>query len=176
MVCIEQCAGELFRTFPGLEWIADSPNRELSFYSDLIARGWCWVARDQQGEVKGFIAAQRIADDLHFCEMAVSRALQRQGIGRSLMQAAIASAQARGLERLTLTTFRDVPWNAPAYESFEFRRMNPKQIPRRLKRVLCAEVAAGLEIGSRCAMSLDLVSPGYGPNWSRAEPPTRGPS
>lgn len=39
---------------------------------------------------------------------------------RSLLDEAIHWAQGQGLEGVTLTTFRDVPWNAPFYSSVGF--------------------------------------------------------
>jgi ribosomal protein S18 acetylase RimI-like enzyme len=158
MVCIEQSAGELFRTFPGLEWLADSPDRKASFYYALISGGWCWVAVNGESQPKGFLAAELIGFELHICEIAVIRDLQRRGIGRSLMQAATAKAEMCELEGVTLTTFRDVPWNAPAYERFGFRQVQPQHLSPRHKRLFCAESAAGLDVGSRCAMRLDLGS------------------
>ena len=44
---------------------------------------------------------------------------QGKGIGRRLI-ACVADRPAKGLASLTLTTFRDVPWNAPFYARLGF--------------------------------------------------------
>ena len=40
---------------------------------------------------------------------------QGKGAGTALIQAAAGDARARGLPAVTLTTFRDLSWNAPFY-------------------------------------------------------------
>lgn len=60
------------------------------------------------------LSAETVADrELHIYEMSVVDTCQGLGLGRALVQAAINWAVANHLAALTLTTFRDVPWNAP---------------------------------------------------------------
>lgn len=66
---------------------------------------------------------------LHIDEVDVLRAFQSQGIGRALLGAAADWARTKGLQTLSLTTFRDVPWNAPFYASFGFREWDPAEAP-----------------------------------------------
>ena len=57
----------------------------------------------------------------------------RLGIGRALLEKAIADARRRRLVALTLTTFRDVIWNAPFYQKLGFRVMDDAQAGERLR-------------------------------------------
>jgi hypothetical protein len=57
---------------------------------------------------------------------------------------------------ITLTTFRDVPWNAPPYEHLAFRIMSDDEVGPELRAVCDAETAAGLDPATRVCMRLDL--------------------
>ena len=86
-------------------------------WSPALATGTLWVAEKSAGEVVGFLAATRVDAWLHIDEIDVASGHQGQGLGRKMMQAAIAWAAERDLVGVTLTTFRDVRWNAPFYAS-----------------------------------------------------------
>lgn len=86
--------------------------------------------------------------------MDVLRAFQGQGIGRALLTTAADWARAGGLQALSLTTFRNVPWNAPFYASFGFREWDTDDAPASIQASLAYEAAKGLE--NRCAMVMDL--------------------
>jgi len=156
MPWLEQSAGELFRTLPDLAWLADGDNLEEARYRELVAGGWCWVAEDDEGRVCAFLAAEPVEEELHIWELAVALDRQRLGIGRALIQAAVAAATRHGFRAMTLTTFADVAWNAPFYERVGFRRLASSELGPRLHTVLRREVEAGLPGDRRCAMRLAL--------------------
>lgn len=153
MPIVEQSAGVLFATLPDLAWLADGENRSGETYRALIDGGWCWIA-ESGGEACAFLAAEPIGDSLHIWEIGVARDFQRQGIGTALMRTAIDRATDRGLRWVTLTTFADVAWNAPAYERMGFRRL--VAITPELQAIFDRETANGLPTDRRCAMRLDL--------------------
>lgn len=82
------------------------------------------------------------------------RGFQGRGIGRALLTTAANWARATGLQSLSLTTFRNVPWNAPFYASFGFREWDPAEAPASIRASLDYEAAKGLD--NRCAMVMDL--------------------
>ena len=49
----------------------------------------------------------------HIDQVSVHPSHARRGLGRTLIEAAADWAAGEGLESLTLTTFAEVPWNAP---------------------------------------------------------------
>ena len=53
-------------------------------------------------------------------EVSVRHDSQGNGLGRRLVEAAMEYAQSEGLRCVTLTTFAEVPWNAPFYERLGF--------------------------------------------------------
>src|SRR5262249_34656732 len=56
------------------------------------------------------------------------------------------------LTALTLTTFRDVPWNAPWYEARGFRVLDDDELTPGLRQRRAAEDALGLEAALRVVM------------------------
>lgn len=115
--------------------------------------GTLWIA-EADGTPIGYLAASVQHDRLHIDEVDVLRAHQGRGVGRRLLQTAADHARAAGLSRLSLTTFRDVPWNAPFYASFGFREWDPADAPASIRQMLTYEAAKGL--ANRCAMVMDL--------------------
>jgi len=153
---IERSAGQLFRTLPDLAWIADDRVAEPEDYAELIALGLVWVAVDDDDRPVGMVAAETEEASLHIHELDVGAPDQGRGLGRALLTVALEAARQRGLADLTLTTFRDVAWNAPFYERFGFRILEPHDTPPRLTGKLEAEIARGLPADRRCAMRLSL--------------------
>jgi GNAT superfamily N-acetyltransferase len=151
---IEQSAGELFRTLPELAWIADEPIGTAEEFLPLILAGTVWVAEAGASGIVGELRATIADDCLHIVELAVTRAFQQQGIGRTLIAAAAKWSRSRGLRALTLTTFRHVAWNAPFYARFGFVELAADS-DARLQAILLRETAHGLP--NRCAMRFDLT-------------------
>ncbi len=156
---IERSAGESFRQIPELAWIADGDDLTVEDYRKLIGQSTCWVALDQQDRPIGFLCAEVVFGELHVWEFAVLQDRQRSGLGRTLMQQAIAEARSRGLAALTLTTFRDVPWNEPFYERLGFKTLVQEEVGSRLDKILNSEIANGLPGQKRCAMRLNIREP-----------------
>jgi predicted GNAT superfamily acetyltransferase len=77
---------------------------------------------------------------------------QGAGFGRALIDRVAAWAAAAGLPALTLTTFRDVPWNAPLYRHLGFRDLDEAEIGPELAAVLDHEASLGLDPALRTCM------------------------
>jgi len=101
-----------------------------------------------------FLAARVAADRLHIDELDVQDGEHGKGLGKRLLRHALAFARANGLARLSLTTFRNIPWNAPYYARFGFREWDRAEAPADILRALRKEAASGLS--DRCAMVMDL--------------------
>lgn len=103
-----------------------------------------------------FIAVEQVGGDAHIWQLSVHPDLGRQGIGAALVEAAVAWAAANGFEALTLTTFRDVAWNAPFYSSFGFEPID--DLGPELAAIREHECAIGDDdFGPRVAMRLRLA-------------------
>ena len=66
-------------------------------------------------------------------------------------------ARGAGHRAVTLTTFRDIPWNAPFYESAGFRPLGAPEVGPGLAAIVRDEAARGLDPGQRLAMRRELA-------------------
>jgi GNAT superfamily N-acetyltransferase len=149
---IEKSAAELFSTEADLAWLAGGPVIPQAEHERLILKQAVWVAEAGSAGLVGFVSAEVFERELHLWELSVHREWQRMGIGKSLMQSAHGYALENGLAALTLTTFSNVPWCAPAYSRLGFEKvLKPDQ---RLQFTLDAEASNGLPIERRVAMRL----------------------
>lgn len=153
---IERSAGKLFEKVPELAWLATAPDRSVRQYRDLVSEGLSWTAVTPEGHRAGFISSAIAESEIHIWELAVSRPYQERGIGGALLAKAVAEGRDRGLAAITLTTFRDPPWNAPFYARSGFAMLPDEEITPRLRAVLDEERMQGLSLDRRCAMRLRL--------------------
>ena len=74
------------------------------------------------GEVlAAFVMFRPLEDRLYVEQIDVLPAFAGRRLGAALLDAVSERARARGLAGLALSTFRDVPWNAPYYRRLGFR-------------------------------------------------------
>ena len=147
---IEAAAAELFRG-TAMEFVLDHPPpaRKAPLAPDRRIR----VAADAADKPLGFLEARLMGGWLHIVEISVHPEAQRQGLGGRLIRAACAEAAADGLEAVSLTTDRHLPWNAPAYQRLGFAELPAEATPRWLAEILSREAAAGFDPARRVAMS-----------------------
>jgi protein-L-isoaspartate(D-aspartate) O-methyltransferase len=122
-----------------------------------LGAGLLWVTRDPGGEPVGFALVEIVDGEPHLEEIDVDPAHGRRGLGRALLEAVLAWASAAGHAGITLTTFRDVAWNAPFYERMGFRALAPNEIGPGLEAIVRDETARGLDPARRVAMRYDLA-------------------
>lgn len=150
---VEFSASNVFRTLQDLAWIADDNGMSLVEHKRYLEEGFSWVAVDSLSQdIVGFLTAEIVEGDYYVGEVSVSDGHQQKGIGSALFGVALKQAQSLGLDAATLTTFIDVPWNAPYYEKLGFVILTSDTLPPYLQRILRAEEIAGLPIDRRCAM------------------------
>ncbi|WP_127869240.1 GNAT family N-acetyltransferase [Enterobacter cloacae] len=150
---IERAAGERFRDYPELAWLAEGEVISAEQHLDYAERGLSWLALANDQPV-GFILAETHVSSLFIVELSVHLDWQGKGIGRRLIACVADQARKRGLASLTLTTFRDVPWNAPFYARLGFEMITTLTPELREKRE--EETAQGLAYDARCVMRLPL--------------------
>jgi ribosomal protein S18 acetylase RimI-like enzyme len=140
---IERAAGLCFHDV-GMPEIADDeplPVDELARYAQA---GSAWVAVDAADAPVAYLIADRVDGNLHIEQVSVHPDSARRGIGRSLLDHAAARAAADNIPALTLTTFTDVPWNAPYYARCGFQPLAENQLTPALLAIRAREAAHGL--------------------------------
>lgn len=145
---IERAAAVAFAGEPGVD---AARTRSEADFARLIRKGHCLVAHVGEA-MAGFLVAEPFSRELHIWEMDVAPAFQRRGIGAGLVRAAMIDARNTGFRALTLTTFRDLAWNAPFYVRLGFEEVTAIDAHPRLGGELANEVDDGLPGDRRCAM------------------------
>ncbi|MEV3985166.1 GNAT family N-acetyltransferase [Nonomuraea sp. NPDC049758] len=100
----------------------------------------------------GFALIGRVDGNLHLDQLAVHPDHMRQGIGGRLVEAVADHARAVGAPAVTLTTFRDVPWNAPWYERHGFAVLPEAEWGPELRALVEHERELGIEVAPRVVM------------------------
>ena len=126
----------------------------LDVHRQALTDGWLWVAESPRGDPVGFALAMAQSPLAFLAEVDVLPDHGRRGLGRALVQAVVSAARQRGFARLALTTFAQLPFNAPMYERLGFARCPLDQLPPTLAAVLLAEADQGQQ--GRVAMVMDL--------------------
>jgi len=124
----------------------------LPIYAQAQREARLFVARDPAGQVVGFAHLIRIARIPHLEELDVEPESGRRGIGRMLVLASCDWARAQGSEWITLSTFRDVPWNAPFYARLGFVEIPEVDLSVELRRLREKEAREGLDPAKRIIM------------------------
>ncbi|MEM8994398.1 MAG: GNAT family N-acetyltransferase, partial [Acidobacteriota bacterium] len=150
----------------GLAVLADGAPTDVDVFRRACGDGRVWVAErlatGGDREVVGFALARPLDGDLHLQEMDVVPEHGRRGLGRRLVEAVCDGARERGAVRVTLTTFRDVPWNGPFYRRLGFREIAPERFSAALRRLVAKEIDAGLVPELRCVMERVVTAPDRG--------------
>ena len=125
---------------------------------DALQRaGTVWVAVPAAADVPvGFAIAGWLGDEPYLHELDVAPAFARRGIGRALIARVAAWAGTTGCRSLLLSTFADVPWNAPYYARLGFEAVPLERYTEALHALRAREAAAGLRVESRVIMRAPL--------------------
>jgi GNAT superfamily N-acetyltransferase len=103
----------------------------------------------------GFVQVEEVDELAYLVELAVIPRWMRQGIGSALLDRACEWASRRGYSAIMLTTYADVPWNAPWYARrgfVEVAEFGPGLAAERAR-----EAELGLdEVGPRIVMRREL--------------------
>jgi ribosomal-protein-alanine N-acetyltransferase len=73
-----------------------------NFVDSLNSNYEAWVLRDQSGELLGYFLLMAIVDEAHLLNVAVAARMQGQGLGRVLLNQAVACARGLGMESVLL--------------------------------------------------------------------------
>jgi GNAT superfamily N-acetyltransferase len=165
---LERAAGECFRMI-GMAEIADDEPLPLEELARFQAAGWAWVGVDALGADKpvAYLLAQPLDGNLHIEQVSVHPSHARQGLGRRLIdhvsdqarEHAIEPEPESSIEALTLTTFEQVPWNAPYYARCGFVTLSEGELTPGLRAIRNRELRHGLGEWPRVCMRRPVHQP-----------------
>ncbi len=132
--------------------VADDEPPSIADLAGFQGKGRAWVVADDEDEPVAYLLLDVVDGNAHVEQVSVHPDHARQGLGRTLLETAAAWAAQQGLPALTLTTYRDVPWNAPYYERLGFRVLAEAQMTAGLRSIRAHEAARGLALWPRVTM------------------------
>ena len=94
--------------------------------------------------LRGFAVVVRMDDHAHLEGLYVAKRFSRQGLGSALLEAACNRTQEFGFNRLTVSTYGDVAFNAPWYRRRGFLDAAPANFGRDLAHLVEIEQAGNL--------------------------------
>jgi GNAT superfamily N-acetyltransferase len=153
---IEVAAASRFRAI-GLPMIAALDPAEPQEVLLRAQEGRLLVMADTADRPVGFALFSEIDGTLHIEELDVHPDHARRGLGAALIERLDAVARERGLPKLTLSTFRDVPWNGPYYARLGFLPMADEDLGPGLAAIRDMIAAKGIDIIPRLFMRRPVV-------------------
>ncbi|MDF2555255.1 MAG: family N-acetyltransferase [Microbacterium sp.] len=141
--------------FGAADWPPPTPAHERAATPGFVLVAEHIDDEDEAPLVVGFVHVLEIDGHAHLEQLSVLPAFGRRGIGRQLVDAALAEARRRGHTEITLRTYIEVPWNAPFYASCGFVVSEPAT--PLLRSLVQVETSLGLfDHGPRVQMTAAL--------------------
>ena len=100
-------------------WLAQDEPTDARTLAERIGSGGLLVATEADGPI-AFVMFRSVEGCAYVEQIDVLPSHARRGIGARLLEAVAQLARERGLAALTLSTFKDVPFNAPYYARLGF--------------------------------------------------------
>ena len=155
---IERDAGQAFAEI-GMGEIADAEPLSVAELEQFRRDGRAWIATDARDVAIAYLLSTVVDRCAHIEQVSVARSARSRGIGALLIDHLGQTATAEGREWVTLTTFRDVPWNAPYYQRLGFTTVNIPGQGRELADLVAREASSSLGGFPRVAMKRRAESP-----------------
>jgi GNAT superfamily N-acetyltransferase len=155
LAAVERAAQAMFAR-AGLPELVEAPVLSLDEVEEYAAAGFVAVAEHARDGIVGFVVARPLGGAAHVQELDVHPDHGGQGLGRALLDRALGWGRDAGFALATLSTFRDVPWNAPFYARVGFRAIAPEEASAALRALRDQEPGWGLDVARRVLMVLDL--------------------
>jgi putative acetyltransferase len=152
LAAIERSAARLLQGHAPPDVLAETTSAPT--LARAVDDGRLWVALSGSVPV-GFALVEMLSRALpHLVEIDVDPAHGRRGVGAALVHTVCEWASVSGYSKLTLTTFREVPFNMPFYARMGFVQL-AALLPAALAAIVEQEAARGLRRESRVVMQYD---------------------
>lgn len=135
-----------------MDLIADDDPPSVEDLAMFQEAGRAWVYADGRDHPVAYLLVELVDGFAHVEQVSVHPSQARQGLGRQLLDVADEWARQQGLAGLTLTTYAEVPWNAPYYERLGFRVLPDEEMTDGLRAIRDHEATLGLDAWPRVTM------------------------
>ncbi|WEX08139.1 GNAT family N-acetyltransferase [Chelativorans sp. AA-79] len=151
LAAVETRASRLFAEhgFPSL--VPDPPTTAAAFHS-FVTKFETVVSTHAGQDPVGYAVLHPLDRFLHLRELAVDPAHGRRGLGSALVRFAIARSVEEKCAGVSLTTFRDLPFNRPFYAAHGFVECPLDEAPPPLARQFFRELPSGIAPETRLLM------------------------
>ncbi|HZX83749.1 MAG TPA: GNAT family N-acetyltransferase [Reyranella sp.] len=112
---IENAADERYVRL-GLRCVLEMPPHSIASLEEGRQRKMLWVATSPRNRVAGFALMTLNGGTAWLDQLSVLARWQGRGLGAALIDRTARRARELGYDTLYLSTYLDVPWNAPFYE------------------------------------------------------------
>ena len=151
LISVDKAASALFAPTGLLEREALGDHVPTEVFEVEIPGGNVFVARNQHGWPVGFALVRLRGSGLYLDQVSVHPDHGQMGIGRALVIRVLTEAEARKLPHVSLSTFRDLPWNGPFYSSMGFKEIAPERLEPYMKEIEEAQ-RPFMDVSQRCFM------------------------
>ncbi|CAN7474284.1 GNAT family N-acetyltransferase [Phenylobacterium sp. LjRoot164] len=134
-------------------WLAEDEPTDAATLAARIAAGGLLVAEDQ-GAAVAFVMFRPEEGCAYVEQIDVLPSHARRGMGAALLDAVAELARVRGWPALTLSTFKDVPFNAPYYARLGFAVV--ADLTPGMAQIRAEHEARGLDETARVFMHRDV--------------------
>ncbi|HVK42162.1 MAG TPA: GNAT family N-acetyltransferase [Phenylobacterium sp.] len=133
--------------------LAEEEPTDAATLAARIASGGLLVA-EEGGEAVAFVMFLEVEGCGYVEQIDVAPSHERRGIGARLIEAVADLARERGWPALTLSTFKDVPFNAPYYRRLGFAEV--EELTPAMLAIRAEHVARGLDESMRVFMRREV--------------------
>jgi GNAT superfamily N-acetyltransferase len=138
-------------------FLADGAPLPIEFVQQRFQAGQVWVAVDLYNIVIGFAITREVDRTLYLQEIDILPNHGQRGLGKALVETIQTWAANSGYAAMSLSTFRDLPWNAPFYAKLGFRIQDESDLTEEFQAIRQHEQDAGLPIGDRVIMYCEFA-------------------
>lgn len=139
---IENAADERYVRL-GLRCVLEMPPHSIASLDEGRQRDMLWVATSPRNRVVGFALMTLAGGTAWLDQLSVSPRWQERGLGAALIDRTARRVRELGHDRLYLSTYLGVPWNAPFYERRGFASLPRGQWPRAFRLQFAIENSHG---------------------------------
>lgn len=155
LAAIERQAASLFAATADA-FLCDAQTMAIELLEQHHRDRAVWVAVNREDEPVGFAVAGESEGSGYLHEVDVDPLHGRRGLGRRLIETVCEWAVEMGYDSVTLSTFVDVPWNAPFYARAGFEIVAANKLTPEMQRIQGIEERIGLAIDRRVFMKRRL--------------------